>query len=139
MKASVLATANVVLISALNLSVAFPAAAQDFTDMLGQEQIDRGTMDRNRRSRGQNKTLWETSEGDSNSNVTYAVRRAKIITEARGVNVRKGPGLNYDVVTQVFPGMYVGAIGNSADGKWTQLKCADCPPNGEIWIFSAFL
>ena len=140
MKKSTLSTA-ILLVSILNLGSTFPAVAQGLFDMPGQEHIDRGTMDRNRRSRGQNKTLWGTSGNDSarDGNITYSSKRAVITTEANGVNVRTGPGLNHEIVTQVHNGRDVEAIGNTADGKWTQLKCGDCPPGGEIWIFSEFI
>lgn len=53
------------LIGAATLSAVAPVIAQGFPDMHGQEQINRGTMDRNRRSRGQTRTLWGDSESNS--------------------------------------------------------------------------
>ena len=136
MKAAIFLTSTVLSVGTLGLNFTFPATAQGLFDMPGQEHIDRGTMDRNRRSRGQDKTLWGNSD---DSNVSYAERAAKIATGGKTVNVRTGPGFNYEVVTQVPDGRPVGAIGNTADGRWTQLKCGDCPPGGEIWIFSDFV
>lgn len=53
------------LTGAAALSGVVPAIAQGFPDPIGQEHIDRGVMDRNRRSRGQTRTLWGDSERNS--------------------------------------------------------------------------
>ena len=131
MKISIFTTTSL-LLSTLNLGLVFSATAQGLFDMPGQEHIDRGTMDRNRRSRGQHKTLWEDSAPDS-------IRPAEIDTAGNNANIRTGPGFNYRVVTQVRNGRSVNVIGNTADGQWTQLRCGNCPPEVETWIYSDFI
>lgn len=139
MKTSALTTAAI-LVNILSLSFISPVAAQSFPDLFGQEHIHRGTMDRNRRSHGQKKTLFNPSgNSSSDGHSRYEERRAKVVIEADGVNVRTGPGFNHRAVNKVPNGGNVIAIGNTTDGKWTQLRCDNCPPDVEIWIFSDFI
>ena len=88
------AIATTLSIGVLSLGLADSATAQ----YLGQEHIDRGTMDRNRRSRGQTRTLWgnpsETNETPSSETSTSDNRRLETYSD-------RGPGVYLGVIELV--------------------------------------
>lgn len=49
------------------------------------------------------------------------------------VNVRSGPGLNYDVLFQIAGGQIAKVTGTSADGRWWRVICSD-DSVGNCWV-----
>lgn len=54
------------------------------------------------------------------------------------VNVRSGPGLSFDKVSELKPGQRVPVRGKSADGAWWQITLPD-NPNSIGWVFAEYL
>lgn len=69
--------------------------------------------------------------------------RAQVVVSNRSVNVRSGPGLDFDVVGGAVEGTTFEAMGLSEDGNWWRICCVTS--NGEVaedateraWISSA--
>jgi uncharacterized protein YraI len=70
------------------------------------------------------------SEADSNSG-TLAVIQEKI-------NIRSGPGTEFDSIGTLDPGDAVTLIGKDADGTWLQIEFT-VGPEGKGWISAAFV
>jgi uncharacterized protein YraI len=60
---------------------------------------------------------------------------AATVTSTTYLNVRRGPGTNYPILTTVPPATAGEAIGISADGQWFQVKApTDITGDGKAWV-----
>jgi len=65
---------------------------------------------------------------------------AATVTSTTYLNVRRGPGTNYPILTTVPPGTTGEAIGISADGQWYQVKApADISGDGKAWVSGEYV
>jgi uncharacterized protein YraI len=58
-----------------------------------------------------------------------------IIGDNPDVNVRSGPGIDYDLVGKILPGQQVPALGRSKGGDWVQIAFPEAP-GGTAWVYS---
>ncbi len=61
---------------------------------------------------------------------------AKAVVNSPIVNVRTGPGTDFDVVTMVERGAEYDIIAKSSDGAWWQVCCVD---GAEVWIIGEYV
>ena len=58
--------------------------------------------------------------------------------DAGEVNLRRGPGTTFEVISTAAPGTEFQAIGSSQDGNWIQIEYPDAP-TGVAWIYAALV
>jgi uncharacterized protein YraI len=68
--------------------------------------------------------------------VPAAAEPAKAVVNAPLVNVRRGPGTGYNIVTDVERGAEFDIVGRNADGSWWQICCFD---GVSAWIIADFV
>jgi len=71
------------------------------------------------------------------SRAPQAAEPAKAVVNAPLVNVRRGPGTDYDVVTFVERGAEFDIIGKNADASWWQICCVD--GGDSAWIIAEYV
>jgi hypothetical protein len=64
--------------------------------------------------------------------VAASVERVRVLAAA-GLNMRSGPGLNYEVITLLPPDEVKQVTGKSEDGEWWRVICPD-NTLGECWL-----
>ena len=145
-KVFAITTSVVLSMAAIALSAANSAMAQGFPDMHGQEHIDRGTMDRNRRSRGQTRTLWGN---DSENNTSQAART--LITRRTGddpillfvgIDIREDGsvvpnGQEEQGLVYLEPGLEITPTGHSVGNRVAPVEVNSTGQRG--WIFMSQL
>ena len=62
---------------------------------------------------------------------------AKAVVNGPLVNVRRGPGTEYDVVTDVERGAEFDIVGRNADSSWWQICCVE--GGGNAWIIAEYV
>ncbi len=63
---------------------------------------------------------------------------AVVATDDTRLNVRSGPGADYDVVAKVNPGARFTALARSGDDAWVQLALPDTP-EGSGWVSAEYI
>ena len=63
---------------------------------------------------------------------------ARLTVNASALNVRKGPGTNYDIVGVLTNGQQAEIIGRNADASWWQIKFPGAP-QGVGWVSAAYV
>ena len=69
--------------------------------------------------------------GQPGSGITATV----LIDDNPDINVRSGPGVDYELVGKLLPGQQVPALGRSVGGDWVQIEFAG-GPEGKAWVYS---